>query len=225
MSFKDLQNLVQNLIPISKEMKDICLKKFENNGIETINDLLCLTDEDIENFSFPLLFKNKLLDELKKIKIKPTLSETEIKLIKSFFETDIPIENVLSLLDIKSNTAKADLVKEYYESLFKPLKPVPTKLKELFVNSKEIALPCYEYPSKQLLGKKYYTLLVMGETGSGKTTLLDVFVNYLAGINFEDEWRYKLVNENPIYNFAESHNNYIPPYFVNYHRNDGPEIN
>ena len=65
----------------------------------------------------------------------------------------------------------------------------------------------------------------MGETGSGKTTLLDVFVNYLAGINFEDEWRYKLVNENPIYNFAESHNNYIPPYFVNYHRNDGPEIN
>jgi ABC-type lipoprotein export system ATPase subunit len=38
----------------------------------------------------------------------------------------------------------------------------------------------------------------MGETGSGKTTLLDAFVNYLANINYEDPWRYKLVDENDI---------------------------
>ena len=38
----------------------------------------------------------------------------------------------------------------------------------------------------------------MGETGSGKTTLMDAFVNYLAGINYGDLFRYKLVNENSI---------------------------
>jgi polynucleotide 5'-kinase involved in rRNA processing len=41
---------------------------------------------------------------------------------------------------------------------------------------------------------KYYTLLVIGETGSGKTTLLDAFVNKLTGIDYTDQWRWKLVN-------------------------------
>jgi hypothetical protein len=36
----------------------------------------------------------------------------------------------------------------------------------------------------------------MGETCSGKTTLKDAFINYLDGMNYEDKWRYKLVNEN-----------------------------
>ena len=38
----------------------------------------------------------------------------------------------------------------------------------------------------------------MGETGSGKNTLLDAFVNYLADMNYDDPWRYKLVDENNI---------------------------
>lgn len=62
----------------------------------------------------------------------------------------------------------------------------------MHVKTTEKSLPCYKYPSKELRGRRYYTLLVMRETGSGKTTLLDAFVNYLAGINFVDEIRVKL---------------------------------
>lgn len=67
----------------------------------------------------------------------------------------------------------------------------------------------------------------MGEIGSGKTTLLDAFVNYLAWMNYEDKWRYKLVNENHLKNkhTKESQTTEITSYYVNYERNDGNEIN
>ena len=67
----------------------------------------------------------------------------------------------------------------------------------------------------------------MGETGSGKTTLLDAFVNYLANMNFEDKWRYKLVDENHIKDSppGKSKTSIITDYYVNYERDNGEEIN
>ena len=56
-------------------------------------------------------------------------------------------------------------------------------------------LPLFEYKGIYDHLKKYYTLLIIGETGSGKTTLLDAFVNKLTGMEFIDNWRWKLVNE------------------------------
>ena len=67
----------------------------------------------------------------------------------------------------------------------------------------------------------------MGETGSGKTTLMDAFVNYLAGINYGDLFRYKLVNENSIKDVPpeNSQTSDITDYYINYSRKDGREIN
>ena len=67
----------------------------------------------------------------------------------------------------------------------------------------------------------------MGETCSGKTTLKDAFVNYLDGMNYEDKWRYKLVNENHLKDIytKDSHTKEITSYYVNYERNKGQEIN
>ena len=67
----------------------------------------------------------------------------------------------------------------------------------------------------------------MGEIGSGKTTLLDVFVNYLANMNYEDKWRYKLVDENHIKDLPpeKSQTSIITDYYVNYERDSGEEIN
>ena len=55
-----------------------------------------------------------------------------------------------------------------------------------------------------------------------KTTLLDAFVDYLTGMKFEDEWRYKLVNENHIKDrpIGSSQAYEITYYFVNYYRED-----
>ena len=56
-------------------------------------------------------------------------------------------------------------------------------------------LPLFHYVGKEDFTRKYYTFLVLGESGSGKTTLLDAFVNYLNGMEYRDNWRWKLVDE------------------------------
>lgn len=62
---------------------------------------------------------------------------------------------------------------------------------------------------------------MIGETGSGKTTLLDAFVNYLNGMSFEDNWRWKLVDESHLNVVAEgiSKTSTITEYYINDHRN------
>ena len=57
--------------------------------------------------------------------------------------------------------------------------PIPTDLKELHVKTTEKILPCFKYPSKELIGKRYYKLLIIGETGSEKAILLDTLIKNL----------------------------------------------
>ena len=73
---------------------------------------------------------------------------------------------------------------------------------------------CYQF-------KKYFTLLLIGETGSGKTTLLDAFVNYLNAIEFTDNWRWKLVDENNLNHLSggESKTSEMVTYYINDHQN------
>ena len=148
-------------------------------------------------------------------------------MIKTLLEKDLTLDDILFTLRFAKGSNEENLVKKYLDELVGQLKPIPNNLTELFAKVEGEKLPCYQYPAQEIRGKRYYTLLVMGETGSGKTTLLDAFVNYLAGMNYEDKWRYKLVNENHLKNkhTKESQTIEITSYYVNYERNDGNEIN
>ena len=164
----------------------------------------------------------------KEVKNTEDLSDDDKKLIKTIFGQGLPPDILFGSLGASSNQEKQDKIKNYYFSLKIPLKPIPTNLKRLIVKtSDDNNLPCFKYQPHLYSSKRYYTLLVMGETGSGKTTLLDAFVNYLAGMNFEDPWRYKLVDENDIKDVppGASQTNKITSYYVNYQRQDGDEIN
>lgn len=164
------------------------------------------------------------------LKSKLDLTEEEKKLIQSMFDKCFTPEVIFDTLQTNGNKEKEESIKKYYFSLKKPIKPIPLNLKKLIVKTvKDSILPCYLYPSKYYSSKRYFTLLLIGEVGSGKTTLVDAFVNYLAGINYEDPWRYKLIDENYIYNLkpGESYRFDITSYmkYVNYQRDDGDEIN
>jgi len=52
--------------------------------------------------------------------------------------------------------------------------------------------PCKKVNSKCL------NFVVVGKSGSGKTTLIDSMINYLLGIKFMDDFRYKLIDESNI---------------------------
>ena len=83
-----------------------------------------------------------------------------------------------------------------------------TKLNSLLKKSTKITKACtsemdiYAFPVKKILvselkepvyGQDLKKIIVMGETGSGKSTLLNAFVNYAAGVEIEDPFRFQLV--------------------------------
>jgi len=69
--------------------------------------------------------------------------------------------------------------------------------------TKDPILPMFHFRGKENEARRYYTFIVIGETGSGKTTLLDAFVNYLNGIEFKDNWRWKLVDESHLNSLSD----------------------
>jgi GTPase SAR1 family protein len=225
---KDLLDFIQKLCNSKEDLKKKFIQTFEDNYLSSLEDLLNLKQEDYDIFQLPPLIKKKMIEEISKLKPKEELSEEDKKLIQTIFNQELPPDILFGSLGASSNQQKQEMIKNYYFSLRKPLKPIPNDLKKLIVKtSEDQILPCFKYPSHCFSSKRYYTLLVMGETGSGKTTLLDAFVNYLADMNYEDQWRYKLVDENHIKDLppGASQTSEITSYYVNYQRQDGNEIN
>lgn len=56
--------------------------------------------------------------------------------------------------------------------------------------------------------------MIIGETDSGKTTLLNSFVNFLLGVNIEDEYRYKIILENTNKSQSNSQTNQVNIYNI-----------
>ncbi|XP_062894940.1 uncharacterized protein LOC134341108 [Mobula hypostoma] len=56
------------------------------------------------------------------------------------------------------------------------------------------------------------TIMVLGATGSGKTTLINGMINYILGVKWEDDFRYKLIHEETGKSQAESQTSSITAY-------------
>uniref|UniRef100_R4G963 Fibronectin type-III domain-containing protein n=1 Tax=Anolis carolinensis TaxID=28377 RepID=R4G963_ANOCA len=59
-------------------------------------------------------------------------------------------------------------------------------------------------------------IMVMGATGSGKTTLINGMVNYILGVQWEDEFRFTLIHEETHRNQAEIQTSNIKVYVLHY---------
>ena len=74
-------------------------------------------------------------------------------MIKLFFDNDITLNDIYKTIKAEIGKPKVNLVIQYYDSLQKPKKPILTDLKELHVKTTEKYLPCFKYPSKELIWK------------------------------------------------------------------------
>ncbi|XP_075779179.1 uncharacterized protein LOC112543713 isoform X2 [Pelodiscus sinensis] len=77
-----------------------------------------------------------------------------------------------------------------------------------------------EHP-KYRLGKETLeipnkVIMVMGATGSGKTTLINGMINYVLGVQWKDEFRFKLIHETTNRSQAESQTSEVTAYEVNH---------
>jgi GTP-binding protein EngB required for normal cell division len=73
----------------------------------------------------------------------------------------------------------------------------------------------YGDPNQQI-GRRKKTILVMGATGSGKTTWINAMINYVLGVEWDDPFRYKLVDEEVNKNQAHSQTQGITVYDIFY---------
>ncbi|XP_033991875.1 uncharacterized protein LOC117487295 [Trematomus bernacchii] len=67
------------------------------------------------------------------------------------------------------------------------------------------------------------TIMLVGATGSGKSTLINGLINYIVGVEWEDDFRFKLVDEDQSRSQAESQTSEVTVYNINHQ--EGFKIN
>ncbi|XP_034006864.1 uncharacterized protein LOC117498831, partial [Trematomus bernacchii] len=60
------------------------------------------------------------------------------------------------------------------------------------------------------------TIMVLGATGAGKSTLINGMINYILGVEWEDPYRFKLVDEDQSRSQAESQTSEVTVYNINH---------
>ncbi|XP_068233310.1 uncharacterized protein [Palaemon carinicauda] len=65
-------------------------------------------------------------------------------------------------------------------------------------------------------------VMFVGSTGSGKTTLINGIINYIFGVNWNDNFRFKMITESERYNQAKSQTRSISSYTI--HHREGFKI-
>ena len=140
-----------------------------------------------------------------RVELKNQISD-DIVFIYDGYEIDQSEEENYSLSLIQNNSKIYLRKKKSEKSLNEKsteLTAAPSLIKnEPIKGSKLICekngLKIYKFPPSTFTQEeeiRSISLMVVGQTGSGKTTLLNGFVNYLMGIQLEDDFRYKIIIE------------------------------
>uniref|UniRef100_A0A3B4H8H3 AIG1-type G domain-containing protein n=1 Tax=Pundamilia nyererei TaxID=303518 RepID=A0A3B4H8H3_9CICH len=60
------------------------------------------------------------------------------------------------------------------------------------------------------------TIMLLGATGAGKSTLIDGIINYIVGVEWEDSFRFKFINEDQSTSQAHSQTSEVTVYKINH---------
>uniref|UniRef100_A0A8C4TJ60 Fibronectin type-III domain-containing protein n=2 Tax=Erpetoichthys calabaricus TaxID=27687 RepID=A0A8C4TJ60_ERPCA len=88
------------------------------------------------------------------------------------------------------------------------------RLKSEFINTVKKIRKCTF--GEITFNKPRKTIMVLGATGSGKSTLINRMVNYILGVEWEDDFRFKLIYEETSRSQAESQTSAVTAYEMNY---------
>ncbi|XP_035525990.1 uncharacterized protein LOC118334250 [Morone saxatilis] len=72
----------------------------------------------------------------------------------------------------------------------------------------------YNFDKKSM--RQNRTIMLLGATGSGKSTLINGMINYIVGVEWNDNFRFKLVDEDQSRSQAESQTSEVTVYKINH---------
>ncbi|XP_043910918.1 uncharacterized protein LOC122788062 [Protopterus annectens] len=131
------------------------------------------------------------------------------ELIAGGYDHDLVTDSATVVKNKSSNIKESILSKSTRESGNKP----PSYL---------LNLDCQEPQMRYSLGEKSATnrvskvIMVVGATGSGKSTLINGMINYILGVHWEDNFRFKLVGKETSQSQAVSQTSNITAYEINH---------
>ncbi|KAG5840261.1 hypothetical protein ANANG_G00186940 [Anguilla anguilla] len=108
------------------------------------------------------------------------------------------------------------------KNIFTPLSPGNPAIYKLNLKSTGNDQVCIKDFGSEVLGKRNKTIMLLGATGSGKTTLINGMINYILGVEWKDEWRFKLIDEVTNKTQAESQTSEVTAYQI--HHNEGFKV-
>ncbi|CAK6981342.1 uncharacterized protein LOC122993437 [Scomber scombrus] len=81
---------------------------------------------------------------------------------------------------------------------------------------------CRRYNFGEKSERQNRTIMLLGATGSGKSTLINGMINYIVGVEWKDNFRFKLVDEHQLKSQVESQTSEVIVYKINHQ--DGFQI-
>ena len=144
--------------------------------------------------------KNQLLNDLIQ-----HLNNCELKNFEIYDSNKKKINTIKSKSELLTNIFKNKKI--YIKTIKKIQKYIDYKdmiFKEKKLIEKYDNFSIYFYPKVDLSNDELentLTIIFLGETGSGKTTLINSFINFLLNIQYNDDVRFKLINESNNYNY------------------------
>ncbi|XP_028329588.1 uncharacterized protein LOC114479870 [Gouania willdenowi] len=91
-----------------------------------------------------------------------------------------------------------------------PVYIVPLKKNKLNING------CQYFSYGKDSSKHNRTIMVLGATGAGKSTLINGMINYILGVEWDDSFRFKLVDEDQSKSQAHSQTSEVTVYKINH---------
>ena len=109
----------------------------------------------------------------------------------------------------------------------KPIEPGPPVVYKLPVveDMKDTAkniFKCHVDLGNPIPGEHEKVLMVLGATGAGKSTTINGMVNYILGVEWEDDFRFKLITDETIESQAHSQTQKISAY--TFHKMEGSRV-
>ena len=123
----------------------------------------------------------------------------------------VRLKSVESVEKFKNNS-RAAFIKNNCEVKGENLKVYVPHLTETFVEGGIKLVEIGSNPKR----KRPKVVMVVGETGFGKTTFINAMFNFLCGVEIEDNFRFKLIEESKTKNQAHSQTSVITAYTIHH---------